>query len=74
MVKKKNEELSYQDALRELQEIVDYIENADLPVDEVIQKVKRSNELLAFCKATIQESGETLVKLSSTEKDEVKKA
>lgn len=66
MPKKKNDELSYRNALQELQDIVADIEKVDLPVDEVIQKVKRANELLAFCKATIQASGETLEKLTAS--------
>jgi exodeoxyribonuclease VII small subunit len=66
MSKKKIDALSYQEALQELQDIVVYIEQADLPVDEVIQKVKRANELLAFCKAIIETSGKTLDKLTDS--------
>lgn len=58
--------LNYQEALLEIQQIVETIEKTDLPVDEVIKMVKRANELLAFCKKILEQSGESLVKLSAS--------
>ena len=55
-------DLSYTDALNELNEISRAIEDESIPLDELAKKVKRASELITICKA----------KLRSTE-DEVKK-
>ena len=54
--------LNYADAIRELEEIVNEIEEGSVTVDVLSEKVKRATELIRVCKA----------KLSSTE-EEVKK-
>lgn len=54
-----NEELNYTDAFQELQAIVAEIENGEISVDELSQKVKRAAQLITFCKT----------KLSTTEED-----
>jgi exodeoxyribonuclease VII small subunit len=54
-----NEGLNYTDAFQELQAIVAEIENGEISVDELSQKVKRAAQLIKFCKT----------KLSTTEED-----
>lgn len=54
--------ISYTDALNELNEISRAIDSESIPLDELAAKVKRASELIAICRA----------KLRSTE-DEVKK-
>ena len=54
-----NEPGNYTDAFQELQTIVAEIENGQISVDELSQKVKRASQLIKFCK----------MKLSSTEED-----
>jgi len=53
------EELKYTDAYSELETIVSDIENGEISVDELSEKVKRAAELIKVCKE----------KLTSTEKD-----
>ena len=55
-------DISYTDALNELNEISHAIDNESIPLDELATKVKRASELITICRA----------KLRSTE-DEVKK-
>lgn len=43
-------ELTYAEAITELESIVAQIERDDIPVDELLEKVKRSSELIMFCK------------------------
>lgn len=50
---------SYTDAFRELQEIVSEIEQGEISVDELSEKVKRASLLIKICKE----------KLSRTEED-----
>lgn len=54
-----SEKPSYTEAFAELQSIVNEIEDGEISVDELSQKVKRAALLVKICKA----------KLSSTEED-----
>ena len=53
------EEIKYTDAFEELQQIVVEIEEGEISVDELSEKVKRASELIKICK----------LKLSTTEED-----
>ncbi|MDP4208583.1 MAG: exodeoxyribonuclease VII small subunit [Bacteroidota bacterium] len=52
-------EQTYKDAVAEIEEILEKLENEELDVDELAIKVKRVSALLRFCKD----------KLSGTEKE-----
>ena len=54
-----SKEQTYSDAFAELQQRVADIEDGEISVDELSQKVKRASELIAVCKK----------KLTSTEED-----
>jgi exodeoxyribonuclease VII small subunit len=54
-----NEELNYTRAFEELRTIVSEIEQGEISVDELSEKVKRASLLIKICKA----------KLTSTEED-----
>lgn len=56
MEKKK---LTYKEAVREVEEILEKLENEELDVDELSVKVKRVSQLLKYCKD----------KLAGTEKE-----
>lgn len=45
-----NEEITYTEAHRELQEIVSEMENATITIDELDSRIKRASELLKICK------------------------
>jgi exodeoxyribonuclease VII small subunit len=51
--------ISYTDAIRELEEIVREIEQGEITVDALSDKVKRASQLIKICKD----------KLTSTEED-----
>lgn len=51
MAKKKP---TYQEALEEIESIVNDIENGAISIDELSEKVKRALELLAQCKKTLK--------------------
>jgi len=44
------EELSYTEAFEELQEIVSGMENSEISIDDLDNKIKRASELLIVCK------------------------
>jgi len=54
-----NEQPTYEEAFGELQQIVSEIEEGQISVDELSEKVKRAAHLIAICKS----------KLSTTEED-----
>ena len=51
--------INYSEAFKELQDIVSEIEQGEISVDELSQKVKRASQLIKICKT----------KLTSTEED-----
>jgi exodeoxyribonuclease VII small subunit len=54
-----NDSINYTEAFEELQRIVSEIENGEISVDELSEKVKRATHLIRICK----------LKLTSTEED-----
>ena len=46
--------MNYKDAVDEIDEILQKIENEELDVDELSQKVKRVSTLIKFCKEKLQ--------------------
>ncbi len=44
---------SYSEAIEELESIVEEIENEDISVDELSEKVKRASELIRICKSVL---------------------
>jgi len=56
---KMSEKISYTEAFEELQQIVSEIEQGEISVDDLSDKVKRAAHLIKFCKT----------KLSTTEED-----
>jgi exodeoxyribonuclease VII small subunit len=49
---------SYTQALEELEKIVGEIENEDISVDELSEKVKRAAELIRICKTVLYKTEE----------------
>ncbi len=50
--------VSYNEAMAEIEEILDKIENEELDVDELAEKVKRVSVLLKICKDKLQKTNE----------------
>lgn len=58
-----NEDINYTDAFQELQTIVTEIENGEISVDELSQKVKRAAQLIKFCKTKLATTEEDVSKI-----------
>jgi exodeoxyribonuclease VII small subunit len=64
-------EINYTTAFEELQEIVTEIEQGEISVDELAQKVRRASELIKICKQKLSTTEEDVNKiLSELEKSE----
>ena len=48
-------DVKYEDALAELNQILEDIDNQDIKVDELTKKVKRGAELIKLCKKKLTE-------------------
>lgn len=53
-----NNNMTYQEAIKELETIVAEIEKEDIPVDDLLTKVKRSSELIRFCQSKLTQTEE----------------
>ncbi len=56
------ENLSYSKAMKEIEEILRYIESQEIDVDILVEKVKRATELIRFCKNKLKTAEEELQK------------
>jgi exodeoxyribonuclease VII small subunit len=54
---------NYSEAFKELQEIVDEIEQGEISVDELSDKVKRASLLIGICKAKLTRTEEDVNKI-----------
>ncbi len=50
--------VTYNEAISEIEEILENIENEELDVDELAEKVKRVSTLLKICKDKLQSTNE----------------
>jgi exodeoxyribonuclease VII small subunit len=58
-------ELTYAEAIGELEEIVAAIENEDVEVDSLLEKVKRASFLLRYCREKLRHTDEEVKKVLS---------
>ncbi|MGB9710745.1 MAG: exodeoxyribonuclease VII small subunit [Thermodesulfovibrio sp.] len=56
------ENLSYSKAMKEIEEILKFIESQEVDVDVLVEKVKRATELIRFCKGKLKTAEEELHK------------
>ena len=58
----KNEE-TYSQALARLQQIVAQIDNGELEIDQLAEKIKEANTIIAFCHDKLTKADEEIKKL-----------
>jgi exodeoxyribonuclease VII small subunit len=59
----KSTTLTYEKAYAELEKIAEEIENEDVSVDVLAEKVKRASELVEFCQAKLKSTEEEVNKI-----------
>ena len=64
MVKK---EIKYEEAVRQLEEIVDKMENDELDIDQLSDELKRAKTLVKLCKDKLTKTDAEIRKLLSEE-------
>jgi exodeoxyribonuclease VII small subunit len=55
----------YIDAINEIEQIIAEIENNELDVDDLTDKIRRASELLKFCKTKLRTTEEEIQKIIS---------
>ncbi len=60
MSKKKIGEFTYNAAMKELQEIVQNLQNDTIGIDDLAEKVSRASELIKLCKEKLHQTEEAI--------------
>lgn len=55
--------ISYKEAMEKLEAIVSGLENDEVPVDELAEKVKEASKLIRLCKSVLYEAEEEVNKV-----------
>ena len=55
--------MTYEEALAKLEKTVAEIENPDVPLEAIMDKVKESVELLEFCRKSLKENEDKINKI-----------
>ena len=66
---KSNLDISYSDALKELEEILTAIESGDTDIDTLSEQVKRAFVLVKICKAKLKSTDEEISRILNEFKD-----
>ena len=61
------EEMKYEKAVSELEEIVDKMERDELDIDQLSEQLKRAKDLVKLCKDKLTKTDEEIKKLLSEE-------
>ena len=61
------EEIKYEQAVRELEEIVERMENDELDIDQLSEQLKRAKQLVKLCRDKLIKADEEIKKLLNEE-------
>ena len=64
MSKKKSGEFSYDEAMRELQTIVNSLQHDAIKIDDLAQNVKRASELIKLCREKLHQTEKEIQNLN----------
>ena len=64
MDKLKMEDMSFEDAIQELETIIDKLESGEVPLDETISLYDRGSELKKYCEQKLQTAEEKIQRIS----------
>ena len=60
-------EMKYEEAVAQLEEIVEKMENDELDIDQLSEQLKRAKDLVKLCKTKLTKTDEEIKKLLSEE-------
>ena len=59
--------IKYEEAVKQLETIVDKMENGDLDIDSMTEELKKAKTLIKLCKVKLKHTDEEIRKLLETE-------
>jgi exodeoxyribonuclease VII small subunit len=59
------EKMTYSNALAELQQLAEDLENDEISIDDLSEKIKRASQLLEFCQNKLRSTDEEVKKILS---------
>ena len=60
------QQVKYEEAMRQLEEIVAKIESNELDIDQLTTQLKKAKELITFCKEKLVKTDEELKRIRET--------
>lgn len=60
-------EIKYEDAIRQLEDIVERLENDELDIDEMSKQLKKAQQLIKLCKQRLTQTDTKIRKILSDE-------
>ena len=57
------EDLSFEESLEKLEEIVNKLENGDVPLDDAIEEFKKAMDLVKICNDKLNDAEESIAKI-----------
>lgn len=60
-----NKEIKYEEALKQLQEIVEKMENDDFDIDELAAQLKAAQRLIKLCRDKLSKTEEEILKIQA---------
>lgn len=61
--------IKYEDAIRQLEDIVEKLENNELDIDEMPEALKRAQQLLKLCRDRLTKTDEEIQKIQAEAKE-----
>ena len=61
-------EMKYEDALRQIEEIVEKLENNELDIDTMSEQLKTAQKLIKLCKDKLTKTDEEIKKILESQK------
>lgn len=65
----KKKDISYKNALTEIEKIISRLESAETDIDEITKEVKRASELIKFCKQKLYSTESELNEILNNSED-----
>lgn len=57
------EKISYEEAVHQLEQIVDKMENGELDIDKMTEQLKEAQQLIKFCKDKLTKTDDEIKKI-----------
>lgn len=62
--------MNYEEASRELQTIIDQLQEESVPIDELSEKTKRAADLIRFCRQKLRSTQQDLDQLFAEDEED----